>query len=67
MTDEPGAIFARLLHHRGGTLAPGEPVPPPIVPASVYVLPGDPGNAPHQYGRFTNPTWTALSGPFSIS
>lgn len=66
MPDEPSQIFARLLHHRGGTLPAGEPVPPPIVPASVYVLPGDPALAANQYGRFGNPTWQALEEALSI-
>lgn len=39
------------------------PLMPPIVPASLYHLPGDPsaeGAAAHQYGRWSNPTWSAL-------
>ena len=66
MPDDPSQIFARLLHHRGGSLPAGEPVPPPIVPASVYVLPGDPALAANQYGRFGNPTWRALEEALSL-
>lgn len=57
--------FARMLHHRARTLAPGDSLAPPIVPASMYFLPGQP-DAPHQYGRWTNPTWTALEEALAI-
>ena len=65
MSFNAGDTFARMLHHRAATLAPGDPLAPPIVPASMYFLPGQP-DAPHQYGRWTNPTWTALEGALSI-
>lgn len=58
-------LFARCLHHGRDHMQPGDPVEPPIVPASVYFLPGDP-TATHQYGRWTNPTWTALEERLSI-
>jgi cystathionine gamma-lyase len=60
------ALMARLLHHRGARLAPGEPIGPQIAPAAVFHLPGDPGNAPFQYGRFHNPTWEALEEALSV-
>jgi cystathionine gamma-lyase len=41
------------------------PVTPPIVPSSVYFLPGDP-SGPYQYSRWTNPTWSALEEALSI-
>lgn len=62
---DPGETFARMLHARARTLAPGDSLAPPIVPASMYFLPGQP-DAPHQYGRWTNPTWSALEGALSI-
>ena len=59
MTDPTDETFANMLHHRAHTLEPGEPLMPPIAPASLYYLPGEPA-AEHQYGRWTNPTWSAL-------
>lgn len=53
------ALFAEMLHHRTARLQPGDLVAPPIVPASVYALPGEP-TGKHQYGRWSNPTWSAL-------
>ncbi|RDE09881.1 cystathionine gamma-lyase [Pelagibacterium lacus] len=58
-------IIARMLHHRASTLDGGEPVPAPIAMASVYMLPGT-IDVPHQYGRFSNPTWDALEESLSI-
>jgi cystathionine gamma-lyase len=51
--------FAFALHHGAAALKPGDPLSPPIVPTSVYHLPGDPAG-PYQYGRWSNPTWDAL-------
>lgn len=59
-------LAARLLHHGAKLLDPGEPVVAPIVPAAVFHLPGVPGNAPYQYGRFHNPTWDRLEGALSL-
>jgi len=50
--------FARMLHARSKP-AQGEALQPAIVPASVYHQAGDP-SGPYQYGRWSNPTWTAL-------
>lgn len=59
MTDfDPDRAAAELLHHADHDLAAGRPLSSPIVPASLYVLPGDPAG-PYQYGRWTNPTWDA--------
>ncbi len=65
MTFDADEAFARLLHHRDGSLRPGDPVAPPIVPASLYFLPGEP-TASHQYGRFTNPTWAVIEGALAF-
>ena len=65
MTFDAAETFARMLHHRAATLAPGDSLAPPIVPASMFFLPGQP-DAPHQYGRWTNPTWSALEGALSV-
>jgi cystathionine gamma-lyase len=57
--DDIDKLFASALHHGSATRAPGDPLSPPIVPTSVYHLPGDPTGA-YQYGRWSNPTWNAL-------
>ena len=59
------SLFCQALHHTNGGIQPGDPVEPPIVSASVYFLPGEP-KAPHQYGRWTNPTWSALEQALSV-
>ena len=53
-TKPPSA--AHLLHLRGDALAKGDPVPPPVTLASMFHLPGD-TQAPHVYGRVSNPVW----------
>lgn len=55
---------AQLAHLRGKTLAKGDPVAPPIVPTSMYHLPGDPAGS-RQYGRFDNPGWDILEDALS--
>jgi cystathionine gamma-lyase len=60
------ALAARLLHHRQATLEPGDAVVPPIQPAAVFHLPGNPSNAPYVYGRYNNPTWDALEGTLEV-
>jgi cystathionine gamma-lyase len=55
----PEARLAHALHHDTKTLPPGSAFSPPIVNASMFVLPGDPSGE-FQYGRFANPTWSAL-------
>jgi len=60
------ALAARLLHHRGPTLQPGDSVVPEIVSTAVFHLPGSPSNAAFQYGRYHNPTWEALEDPLAI-
>ena len=62
--DKTTLLFAKTLHHGAGSLQTGDLVVPPIVPASVYYLPGEP-SGPHQYGRWSNPTWSALEEALS--
>lgn len=62
MTDKTDRLAAELLHHFGAQLQPGQSVVPGIWPAAVFHLPGDPRNAPYVYGRYDNPTWSALEG-----
>lgn len=46
-------------------MTPGASIAPPIVPAAIYHLPGMP-TAADQYGRWTNPTWTALEDALAL-
>jgi cystathionine gamma-lyase len=48
----------RAVHAGRGTPAQGEPFAPPVVLAAPYVWAGDAD--PAGYGRYGNPTWTAL-------
>lgn len=64
MSNSDDEIFARMLHHRANRLEPGEPLMPPIAPASLYHLPGEPAGD-YQYGRWTNPTWAVLEEALS--
>ncbi len=48
-----------VLVHAGGRRIPGEPVTPPLVPASIYHSAGDPVPG-RGYGRESNPSWEAL-------
>jgi cystathionine gamma-synthase len=50
-----------MLVHGGTSRAAGDPVTPPLVPASIFVSWGEPqpGRA---YGRDSNPGWEALEG-----
>jgi cystathionine gamma-lyase len=42
----------------------GDPLAPPLVPASTYFVSGDPSGVPFAYGRNTNPTWSALEAEY---
>lgn len=59
------ARFARALHHYGQQRSVGDPIAPPIAPATMYHLPGDPAG-PYQYGRWANPTWNALEEMLAV-
>jgi cystathionine gamma-lyase len=63
MTTDDGD-FARVLHSRR-SVEPGDLLVPPIVLASLYHLPGQPTGT-HQYGRWSNPTWSALEDALSV-
>jgi len=47
--------------------SPGDPLAPPLVPASTFFLPGDPAGAPFRYGREGNPTWSALEAAYEAA
>lgn len=51
--------FAGFLHRHTKQRGPGEVFTPPITLTSVFALP-DGIEADHQYGRWSNPTWSAL-------
>jgi cystathionine gamma-lyase len=59
MTQSMQSRAASLVHLRGRTLEPGDPVPLPLVSAATFHTPGD-STGVHQYGRFSNPTWDAV-------
>jgi cystathionine gamma-lyase len=57
--------IARALHVATQSTAEGAAFDPPIVNSSIYALPGPP-QGPYQYGRWSNPTWTALEEALGI-
>lgn len=63
--DDTTLRSAQLLHLRAETLHVGEPVPAPLVLASMYHLPGDPAPGIATYGRPHNPTWESLETALS--
>jgi len=62
---DPNDGFAEVLHHQTERLEQGSAIRPPIVPASLYMLPGQP-EGDHQYGRWTNPTWSATEHALAV-
>ncbi len=65
MPSDSGQGFADFLHSNTKERGPGEPFNPPITMASVFALP-DGIEAEHQYGRWSNPTWSALEDALEI-
>ena len=61
MPPDPDQGFARFLHRHTKERRPGEAFAPAITMASVFSLP-DGIEADHKYGRWSNPTWSALEG-----
>jgi cystathionine gamma-lyase len=64
MTDIANRV-ARMLHHGAERRRTGDVPGPVIAPTSIFHLPGDP-EGPHQYGRWSNPTWDALEEALSV-
>ena len=64
-SSELSHLAAALLHHRTESLGQGDPIRPPMTPASVYRLAGEPEGL-YQYGRVTNPTWTQTEHALSV-
>jgi cystathionine gamma-lyase len=65
MTPDAQTRAARLLHHRKATLAPGDPIAPPLVPATTFHLPAN-GTPVFSYARAGNPTWAELEAQLSL-
>src|SRR5690606_37972465 len=53
------SLAAGLAHLRDAHLKPGDAIPLPLTLAPVFHSPGV-ASVLHQYGRFSNPTWTAV-------
>lgn len=58
-------IAAEILHHRSKSLAKGDPVSLPIVPAATFHLPEVTGAA-HIYGRNGMSTWEAVEAQLAL-
>jgi len=56
---------ARLIHHRGQSLAKGDPVALPLTMSSMFHLPGDPSGF-NGYGRMSSPTWEAVEDMIAL-
>lgn len=65
LAEENARRAARLLHHRKAGLAPGDPISPPIVPATTFHLPAN-GTGAFGYSRAGTPTWTELEAQLSL-
>jgi cystathionine gamma-lyase len=65
MPPDPNQGFARFLHRNTKARGPGEPFAPAITMASAFSLP-DGIEADHQYGRWSNPTWSALEEALEV-
>ncbi|PBB84808.1 MULTISPECIES: cystathionine gamma-lyase [unclassified Mesorhizobium] len=59
MSETANSRAAALVHLRSGDFAKGDPIPLPLIMASIFHSPGD-ATGFHQYGRFSNPTWHAV-------
>ena len=55
----------RVIHAGRKKASQGDPFLPGPVFAGPYHAAGDPADAPHTYGRFTNPTWTHFESALS--
>ena len=65
MPSDSESGFASFLHRHTKETGPGDTFSPPITLASVFALP-DGVEAEHQYGRWSNPTWSALENALEV-
>lgn len=59
MSENSQSRAARLIHLRRSGYKTGDPVPVPLTMAAIFHSPGD-ATGFDQYGRFSNPTWSAV-------
>jgi cystathionine gamma-lyase len=59
-SDDERSEATRVVHAGLPGAVQGEPFLPGPVLAAPYHVKGDPSGAPHGYGRYGNPTWSAL-------
>ncbi|MBM3569606.1 MAG: cystathionine gamma-lyase [Alphaproteobacteria bacterium] len=64
MSEESERVL-RTLHAERADRAKGDPVATPVAFAAKFHLPGD-TQAQYQYGRFHNPTWSALEAALAV-
>ena len=65
MPSDPDQGFARFMHRHTKERGPGESFAPAITMAAAFSLP-EGIEADHQYGRWSNPTWSALEGALEV-
>ena len=65
MDDANARRAARLLHHRKAGLVPGEPIAPPLIPATTFHLPAN-GTGTYGYARAGTPGWSELEAQLSL-
>src|SRR3954447_5965770 len=56
----PHGPSTRAVHAGRSQASQGAPLRPPVVLAAPYHLEGAADASPYGYGRYANPTWTAL-------
>ena len=65
MASDEALRAARLLHHRKAHLAQGDPISPPIVPATTFHVP-DHTRGGYSYARAAAPTWDVLEAQLAL-
>jgi cystathionine gamma-lyase len=66
MTPDAFGFSTRAVHAGLPPAQDGAPLLPPIVVAAPYHLAGEADASPYNYGRYANPTWTALERALSV-
>ncbi|HEY7565719.1 MAG TPA: cystathionine gamma-lyase [Acidimicrobiia bacterium] len=65
MASDPFERVSRFLHLHSKSAPAGDTLNPAITLASVYAM-ADDGEATHQYGRWSNPTWSAVEEALGV-